>query len=147
MQKTLPNLCFPQMPSDKTRTGALCHQFFNSNCHDNRLFFAILLTGFHELLQLGELVWTDAKALQDYCKVILHHTAALHQNSFELLLPGHKGDQFFKGNQVIIQQTNTDDDPYNVSSSPTLPVMISCFLAVPSYGCALTDQSLLADGS
>jgi len=81
--------------------------------HDDQLFFTLLLTGFHGLFRLGELIWPDNKALQDYRKIILRNTTHVHPTSFDLHLPGHKGDRFFEGNQVIIQRTNTDDDPFS----------------------------------
>ena len=46
----------------------------SSASHDDKLFFSILTTGFHALLCLGELVWPDNERLQDFCKVIMHHS-------------------------------------------------------------------------
>ncbi|KAF8813434.1 hypothetical protein BYT27DRAFT_7084542 [Phlegmacium glaucopus] len=85
--------------------------------HDDLLFLAITLTGFHGLLRLGELVWPDTKNLQDYRKVILRNTATFNSLSFQFLLPGHKADCFFKGNLVIIQKTDLDDDPLSPFTS------------------------------
>jgi hypothetical protein len=67
--------------------------------------------GFHGLLHLGELSWPDWKNLQDFRKVIMCSSVHFHSNAYDFYLPGHKGDQFFEGNQVIIQGTSTLDDP------------------------------------
>ena len=48
-----------------------------SPMHDNLLFIALLATGFHGLLRLGELTFSDNSSIRDWCKVIKCHT--LHQ--------------------------------------------------------------------
>ncbi|KAI0652850.1 hypothetical protein C8Q70DRAFT_1048763 [Cubamyces menziesii] len=53
-----------------------------SPSHDDHLFSAIILTGFHALLRLRELVWPNH----------------LDNNGYEFLLPAHKTDIFFEGN-------------------------------------------------
>ena len=42
--------------------------------HDDLLFLAVLFTGFHALMRLGELVFPDKRSLQNYRKISLHHT-------------------------------------------------------------------------
>ena len=83
-----------------------------SSSFDNTLFLAILLTGFHGLMCLGELTWPDTSHLQDYHKVILRNTLQIFLESFQFILPGHKADHFFQGNIVLIQSTDQDNDPY-----------------------------------
>jgi hypothetical protein len=39
--------------------------------HDERLFVALLVTGFYALLRLGELVFSDKKSLRNYRKIAL----------------------------------------------------------------------------
>lgn len=110
-KKMLGTATVRKRPLDRTELGALQPIYATSTSLDDLLFFTLLLTGFHGLLRLGELVWPDNRDLQDYRKVIMRNKLSLHETSFEFLLPSHKGDRFFQGNRVIIQQTNTPDDP------------------------------------
>jgi hypothetical protein len=98
-------------PLTRVELGDVVKQYGLSTSHDDLLFVAILLTGFHSLLRLGELVWPDRKSLQDYRKVIACHSVCISQTSISFHLPRHKADRFFEGNQVILQQTSTPDDP------------------------------------
>ena len=84
-----------------------------SSSYDDRLFIVLLLTGFHALLHLGELVWPDKVVLQDYRKVILCNSVQLLPQGFAFSLPGHKADCFFEGSHVILQQNATHDDPHH----------------------------------
>ena len=82
--------------------------------HDEKLFLAILFTGFHGLFCLGELTFPDRVASRDYRKIILRHTVDITQTTYSLLLPGHKANHFFGGNIVIIQKTNVPTNPHNI---------------------------------
>jgi hypothetical protein len=90
---------WPLRPSE---IGALHDQYFSGD-HDDLLFFTILTVGFHALMRLGELVWPDKKSLQDYRKVTKRHSVELLPEGFSFFLPGHKADQFFEGNLIIVQ--------------------------------------------
>ncbi|KIJ39233.1 hypothetical protein M422DRAFT_78254, partial [Sphaerobolus stellatus SS14] len=57
--------------------------------HDELLFIAMLFTGFHGLLRLGELTIPDVVARCD--------------TRFSFILPFHKADCFYAGNTVMIQ--------------------------------------------
>ena len=81
--------------------------------HDELLFAALILTGFHALLRLGELVFPDKKNLRNYRKITLRHSVSLHQNHYSFFLPSHKADRFFEGNTILVQRLNTPTDPYN----------------------------------
>ena len=80
--------------------------------YDNSLFFTLLLTSFHGLMQLGEITWPDKTNLQDYRKVIMRNFVHIDPKSFQFVLPGHKADHFFEGSLIIIQSTDLADDPY-----------------------------------
>ena len=80
--------------------------------HDNLLFAAILLTGFHGLLRLGELIFPDKRALRNYRKIALRHSVSIKPGQYSFFLPAHKGDRFFEGNTILIQKLNTPTDPY-----------------------------------
>ena len=52
----------------------------NSTLHDNRLFLAMLLTGFFSLMRLGELSFPNNKQLQNWRKVTKRSTAVITEN-------------------------------------------------------------------
>jgi len=109
---------FPSAPSRKrpiTRSelATVTLTYGSSPSFDNSLFLAILLTGFHGLMQLGELTWPDKKSLQDYRKVVMQNLVQISKKYFQFMLPGHKADCFFKGNQVIIQSMEAANDPWS----------------------------------
>ncbi|KAI0323361.1 hypothetical protein GY45DRAFT_1216373, partial [Cubamyces sp. BRFM 1775] len=85
-----------------------------SRSHDDLLFTAILLTGFHALLRLGELVWPDRAELQSYRKLSMRASVKLSDNAFEYLLPAHKADAFFEGSRIIVRGTTTTPDPLSM---------------------------------
>jgi hypothetical protein len=80
--------------------------------HDQLLFAALVVTGFHALMRLGELVFPDKKDLRNYRKISLRHSVAIFPHQYSFFLPSHKGDQTFEGNTIIIQKTNTPTNPY-----------------------------------
>jgi hypothetical protein len=80
--------------------------------HDDLLFAAIILTGFHALMRLGELVFPDKKALRNYRKISLRHSVSILPSQYSFFLPSHKGDRFFEGNTILVQKMQTPTDPY-----------------------------------
>jgi hypothetical protein len=84
----------------------------NNPMHDDYLFAAMLVTGFHALLRVGELTFPSAKKLQNYRKVTLRHTVDISiPNQYSFTLPSHKTDRYFDGNNIIIQATNHSTNP------------------------------------
>jgi hypothetical protein len=83
-----------------------------SASHDESLFRAQLLCGFHALLRLGELVFPDKKLLRNYRKISLRHTVRRLADQFSFFLPSHKGDRTFEGNTIVIQKVAAPTDPY-----------------------------------
>ena len=83
--------------------------------HDDLLFCAILLTGFHALMRLGELVFPDKRALRNYRKISLRHTVqvSLLPPQYSFFLPSHKGDQTFEGNTIVVQKLTIPIDPFS----------------------------------
>ena len=83
--------------------------------HDDLLFCAILLTGFHALMRLGELVFPDKRALRNYRKISLRHTVQVSvlPPQYSFFLPSHKGDRTFEGNTIIVQKLDSTTDPYS----------------------------------
>ena len=80
--------------------------------YDDLLFLAMVLTGFHALMRLGELAFPDKKSLRNYRKIALRHSVAIMLGRYSFFLPCHKGDRFFEGNTILVQQKNTPTDPY-----------------------------------
>ena len=74
-----------------------------SRVHDDILFAALISTGFHGLLRLGELTFPDSPALCDWRKVTKRSTVTLQNQEYEFFLPAHKVDRFFEGNRVVIR--------------------------------------------
>ncbi|EMD33082.1 hypothetical protein CERSUDRAFT_26634, partial [Gelatoporia subvermispora B] len=75
----------------------------------------MLLTGFHALLRLGEMVQPDKVELRNPAKLTLRLSIRVHADSFEFLLPAHKADPLFEGNHVIVK------------TFPNAPDVIACF--------------------
>ena len=74
--------------------------------HNDILFITQLLTGFNCLLCLGELTWPDKLDLCNYRKVSMWHSVDLHASLLSFWSPGHKADQYFEGNDLIIRKHN-----------------------------------------
>ena len=81
--------------------------------HDDLLFAALVLTGFHALMRLGELVFPDKKNLRNYRKISLRHSVSVLPTQYSFFLPSHKGDRTFEGNTILIQKLTTPTDPYS----------------------------------
>ncbi|KAL1695678.1 hypothetical protein GGG16DRAFT_31373, partial [Schizophyllum commune] len=91
---------------------ALHPTYSSAIAHDDMLFWAILLTGFHALMRLGELVCPDREALRDYRKIIMRSSVNISPTSFDFYLPGHKADRLFEGNRILLEKLDDLDDPY-----------------------------------
>lgn len=76
----------------------------NDGSHDDNLFEAILVVGFHALHRLGELTQPDSAKLRDERKVILRSSLkfSVCGRYGQYTLPHNKSDQFFLGAQVLI---------------------------------------------
>jgi hypothetical protein len=101
-----------KQPLSKTDLKVVIEKLGVSRSHDEKLFLAILLTGFHGLMRLGELCFPDRIASRNYRKISLRHTVIANRLHYSFFLPGHKGDRFFEGNTIIIQNTNASTNPY-----------------------------------
>ena len=94
----------------------VCDRFKSSTSHDDLLFVALLTTGFHGLLWLGELTLLDNSSIRDWRKVTRCHSLLQRPHEFEFLLPAHKADRFFEGNWVLIRAFSSSFDPVPVFS-------------------------------
>ena len=82
--------------------------------HNDLLFLAIVLVGWHCLLRLGELVDPDVTHLQDFRKSIGHLSVKFHDSPHphvSLFLPMHKADWFFEGSTIIFERRTSGIDP------------------------------------
>lgn len=79
--------------------------------HDDLLFTAMLFTGFHALLRLGEMTWPDRRELQSYRKVTMRHSVQIDNDTYSFFLPTHKADTTFEGSRILVQRTHILPDP------------------------------------
>ena len=75
--------------------------------HDDLLFATQVYVGTNCLMRLAELTWPDKLDLRDYRKVSMRHSVQFLTNALSFWLPGHKADQFFEGNRLVVHQSAT----------------------------------------
>lgn len=85
--------------------SVLQHYYLSQPSHDDLLFLAQLFTGFFALLRLGEMVFPDSIQTRDWRKVCRRHTVQLSDDSYRFILPYHKADRFFAGNEVLVTKS------------------------------------------
>ena len=107
-----PSVTSRKRPITRSELANISQLHSSSSSFDDSLFLAILLTGFHGLMCLGELTWPDVNCLRGYHKVISRGSLQIFPKSFQFVLPGHKANRFFQGNLVLIQSTEQGNDPY-----------------------------------
>lgn len=106
----------------------------NCTAHDDKLFVALLLTGFFALMRLGELTDADKVRLRNPRKTIRRNTVTIDGQSYSFFLPGHKGDRFFEGNTIIIPANERLYDPqrhftsYLASRDEKFPLFFALWL-------------------
>jgi hypothetical protein len=90
----------------------------DSQSHDDRLFLAMLFTGFFALMRLGELSFPNDKQLRNWRKVTKRSSVVVSDDQYEFHLPAHKADPFFQGNRIIVKkQQYCNLDPLSVFES------------------------------
>jgi hypothetical protein len=120
----------------------------SSPSHDQLLFASIMLTAFHALMRLGELVFPDKKNLRNYRKISLRHSVSILPHQYSFFLPSHKPDRSFEGNIIIVQHTNRPTDPYHpfltylASQDSKFPLHPELWLT--SHGCVPTRHWFLS---
>ena len=70
--------------------------------HDDKLFVAMLLTGFYALLRLGEMAFPDDAHIRDWRKISRRRTVVVTETTYRFILPFHKADRFFNGSEILI---------------------------------------------
>jgi hypothetical protein len=61
--------------------------------HDDRLFLAMLLTGFYALLRLGEMAFPNDIRIHDWRKISRRRTVVVTETTYRFILPFHKADR------------------------------------------------------
>ncbi|KAF8553384.1 hypothetical protein OG21DRAFT_1371751, partial [Imleria badia] len=111
--------CVRQQPSwkpplDLTHLHSFLHGLTPPSTHDDLLFAVLLVSGFHVLMCLSELVWPDSIQLQSYCKVILRCSLKLDVDSFSSGLPTHKVLKVGHGSDILVCCFSPDVDPLQI---------------------------------
>ncbi|KAF9007757.1 hypothetical protein BDZ89DRAFT_914130, partial [Hymenopellis radicata] len=75
-----------------------------SSTHDDVLFVAMLYTGFGALLRLGEITQPDNARLRNPRKLSKRGTVFQVRNGYGFILPYHKADRLFEGNNIIVMK-------------------------------------------
>ena len=89
-------------PLTTTHLQTIAADLVNSRNHDDILFLSMLNTGFPGLLHLGEMAVSNNPQLRDFRKVTLRSYLTWIGNDYKFLLPAHKADTTFEGNQIHI---------------------------------------------
>jgi hypothetical protein len=88
------------------------HSLNGSFSHDDLLFCAMLVTGFHALMRSGELTVPDNTANRNSQKLTKRHTVRWPTTTlYGFTLPTIKTNPFFEGNHLVIQQLTPELDP------------------------------------
>jgi hypothetical protein len=94
-----------KLPLTRENLLTVCNAYHDNPSHDDILFVTQILTGTECLMRLGELTWPARLSLCDYRKVSMCHTVSFHADALSFWLPGHKADQFFEGNRLIVHKS------------------------------------------
>ncbi len=84
----------------------------HTDSYDDHLFLTLLLTGFHALLRLGELVWPDQLDRRSYRKLSRRTSVKVTNVSFQFALHSHKTDRQFAGDIVLVHKTISGANPF-----------------------------------
>ncbi len=80
--------------------------------HDDSLFLALLLTGFHALMRLGDLVWPDHIHHRTFSTVSRRLSVHVTQDQYSFTLRTHKSDAFFEGDTILVRNRHPSPDPW-----------------------------------
>ncbi|KAH9911020.1 uncharacterized protein BXZ73DRAFT_10563, partial [Epithele typhae] len=73
--------------------------------YDDRLFMALLFTGFHCLLRLGDMVAPDKLELRSLRKITRRNSLSMSDgpSTISFTLPTHKSDRAFEGDHIVLR--------------------------------------------
>ena len=98
-------------PLDTTHLLSVTHNITQTLQHDDMLFASLLVTGFHALMRLSELVWPDSTQLQSLRKVSLRHSLHMTDTTFSFVLPTHKTLKAGHGNEILVRSFTPTINP------------------------------------
>jgi hypothetical protein len=104
-----------KLPLHLNHVERVANHYLHSENLDNRLFIALLTTGFFGLLHLGELTDPDDCRKLNRRKRIKRETLDIDDSSICFILPASKTDRFFAGNQVLLRDCNSRACPVNAA--------------------------------
>lgn len=81
--------------------------------YDDTLFSCIVLTAWHCLMRLGEIVAHDNPAYRSTRKIIKRSTVKFSTSPrhISFFLPTHKADRFFEGSHIVLEERASRLDP------------------------------------
>lgn len=82
-----------------------------NNSYDDRLFFALLVTGFFGLLRVGELTDPNNPRLINRETTIRRDSLTLTQHSASFVLPASKTDKVLTEHKVSVHSNKSSNDP------------------------------------
>ena len=130
-QKMFPSITSRKWPITRSELANISQLHSSSSSFNDSLFLAILLTGFHGLMHLGELTWPDVKCLQDYRKIISHNSLQIFlKNLFNL---------FYQ----VIKLTTSSKATWSSSSQPSRALtLMLLFWAISSSAIVISPSVL-----
>ena len=91
-----------KLPLSKTHLQEAASRLGHDPSLDDLLWLAMLFTGFHGLLRLGEMAASDDARKRNTRKYTRRLTVSLNNSNYSFTLKSHKADRFFEGNTVLI---------------------------------------------
>jgi hypothetical protein len=91
--------------------GIVIDALTQSSLHNDRLFLAMILTGFFALLRLGEMTFSNDKQLRNPRKLSKRSSVVITNDQYEFDLPAHKADRFFEGSRIIVRKDQFKHNP------------------------------------
>ena len=98
-------------PLDPTLLLTTTQNLTPESQHDDKLFTALLVTGFHALMRLGELMWPNTIQLQSLRKIVLRRLLRTMENSYSFILPTHKALKAGHGEEILVRAFTTTVNP------------------------------------
>jgi hypothetical protein len=141
LESVYPNVRSVRTDRFVTRTLKGCHKLFSkpvqrknplrrfhlrnifdslkdSKRHDDKLFLAMMYTGFYGLMRLGEMAWSDKPKLRNTRDRSLRWSLDFSNDCYRFTLPGHKSDKQFEGSIIQINKRSNDPDcPWAIMES------------------------------
>lgn len=90
---------------------SLVDKYGSSDLHDDRLFLAQVLAGWHGLLRTSDVTQPDRLKARVTKRLMLRRTVRESVSMVSFVLPGHKADQTFQGHDIVLQKSDSYLDP------------------------------------